>query len=171
MSYSSEQSKSRITASAQQEFLACGFEKANLRRIAQNAHVTTGALYNYYSGKAALFDALVADTAAELFDQFCSRHDTIAAALAQSGRLRGDSLVDDGVGWLVDYIYGHYPPVKLLLCWHKMGKLSGAFYCAGGTRLQAVFSDACAGVRTAQRLVFSLYRCRRFSVCSTLDGA
>ena len=33
-------------------------EKASLRRIAKEASVTTGAIYGYFPGKKALFDAL-----------------------------------------------------------------------------------------------------------------
>lgn len=44
---------------AQREFLDKGYEKASLRSIAQNAGVTTGALYVRFPNKSALFAALV----------------------------------------------------------------------------------------------------------------
>lgn len=122
LSYSSEQSKSRILACAQQEFLDNGFEKANLRRIADDAHVTTGALYNYFSGKDALFDALVADTAEEFFTQFRARREAAARTLAAGETTVRSDFQKGGSEWTVEYIYRHFPTMKLLLC------------CAGGTK-------------------------------------
>ena len=55
-----------ILASARREFLEKGFEKASLKRICENANVTTGALYKRYNGKEELFAAVVADTVADL---------------------------------------------------------------------------------------------------------
>lgn len=52
---------SKIYESAKAEFLTKGFAQASLRQICANAGVTTGALYKRYSGKEALFQALVQD--------------------------------------------------------------------------------------------------------------
>lgn len=122
MSYSSEQSKNRILTCAQKEFLKYGFEKANLRRIAENAFVTTGALYNYYSGKDALFDALVSDTAAEMYGQFRMQHENAAKLLLQNSHIDWSKSVKDGSQWVIDYVFEHFPAVRLLLC------------CSGGTK-------------------------------------
>lgn len=59
-------SRSRILACATEEFLEKGFAGASLRSIAAAAQVTTGAIYGYFAGKAALFDAVVAPAADEL---------------------------------------------------------------------------------------------------------
>ena len=47
-----------ILASARREFLEKGLEKASLKRICENANVTTGARYKRYSGKEELFAAV-----------------------------------------------------------------------------------------------------------------
>ena len=52
----------RIITSAKNEFLAKGFAEASLREICKNAGVTTGALYKRFSGKEALFEALISPT-------------------------------------------------------------------------------------------------------------
>ena len=44
-----------IIRAAYDEFLACGFEKASLHKIAEKANVTTGAIYTRYKNKDALF--------------------------------------------------------------------------------------------------------------------
>lgn len=117
MSYSSEQSQMRILESARQEFLKYGYSNANLRRIAKNAHVTTGALYNYFSGKDGLFDTLVEETAEDMFSQFRARHEQASGDLLNSDKA-GDwaTSVLEGSVWIIDYIYQHYPAVKLLFC-------------------------------------------------------
>ena len=48
MSYSSEQTRQRILECAKKEFLEQGYQKANLRKIAEDAKATTGALYNHF---------------------------------------------------------------------------------------------------------------------------
>ena len=45
------------------EFLEKGFKSASLRNIVKTAGVTTGAFYGYFSGKEALFAALVEEHA------------------------------------------------------------------------------------------------------------
>ena len=54
-----EETRGLVLQSAQREFLDKGYEKASLRSIAQNAGVTTGALYVRFPNKSALFAALV----------------------------------------------------------------------------------------------------------------
>lgn len=49
----------KIIHSATREFLKFGFTKASLHKIAQNAGITTGALYTRYRNKDALFCSLV----------------------------------------------------------------------------------------------------------------
>ena len=51
----------RITDAARAEFLAHGFQKASLHKIAEKAGITTGALYTRYKNKDALFCSLIRD--------------------------------------------------------------------------------------------------------------
>lgn len=48
-----EETRGLVLQSAQREFLDKGYEKASLRSIAQNAGVTTGALYVRFPNKSA----------------------------------------------------------------------------------------------------------------------
>lgn len=52
---------SGIIKAAYDEFLSCGFQKASLHKIAENAGVTTGAIYTRYKNKDALFVSLLQD--------------------------------------------------------------------------------------------------------------
>ena len=61
MADASEETKSKILASAKAEFLEKGFTNASLRTIAANAGLTTGAMYRHFKDKDALFCALVDD--------------------------------------------------------------------------------------------------------------
>ena len=59
-----------IIRAAREEFLSRGFQKASLHKIAENAGVTTGAIYTRYKNKDALFVSLLQDffeTMNELF--------------------------------------------------------------------------------------------------------
>ena len=59
-----------IISAARMEFLSRGFQKASLHKIAENAGVTTGAIYTRYKNKDALFVSLLQDffeTMNELF--------------------------------------------------------------------------------------------------------
>ena len=49
----------KLLESAKCEFLKCGFLKADLKAICENAGVTTGAVYKRYKGKEELFCAVV----------------------------------------------------------------------------------------------------------------
>ena len=51
----------KIIRSATTEFLKFGFSKASLHKIAENAGITTGALYTRYKNKDALFCSLIKD--------------------------------------------------------------------------------------------------------------
>ena len=50
-----------IIQAAYSEFLAYGFQKASLHKIAETAGVTTGAIYTRYKNKDALFVSLLQD--------------------------------------------------------------------------------------------------------------
>ena len=59
----------RLIQSAREEFMTYGFIKADLKRICENAGVTTGAVYKRYKGKEELFMAVVKE-AADKMDSF-----------------------------------------------------------------------------------------------------
>ena len=55
----SEDTKTRLLQAAVREFYAYGYNKSSLRRICQNAQVTTGALYFFFENKDDLFEAVI----------------------------------------------------------------------------------------------------------------
>ena len=59
-----------INPGQNKEFLKEGFTKASLRRIAQKAGITTGALYTRYKNKDELFCSLVSDVCKKFDEQF-----------------------------------------------------------------------------------------------------
>ncbi len=74
---------SGITQAAYAEFLAQGFQKASLHKIAENAGVTTGAIYTRYKNKAALFVSLLQEFLGTLEETFAPA----AAEYEKAGKL------------------------------------------------------------------------------------
>lgn len=77
-----------ITKAAYAEFLSCGFQNASLHKIAQNAGVTTGAIYTRYKNKDALFVSL-------LQDFFATMEEVFSPAAAEYERARESRRAED----------------------------------------------------------------------------
>lgn len=106
----------KIHQAAAAEFMEKGFQGASLRQIVKNAGVTTGAFYGYFSSKEALFASLVEPHAAAVMGRFMTAQTDFAELPkeeqpAHMGRESGEC-----VAWMIDYMYDHYEPVKLLIC-------------------------------------------------------
>ena len=84
----------RLLASAKAEFMKYGYLKAELKTICENADITTGAVYKRYKGKEDLFNAVVADIAAELNNYVESRSDLDFSVLSD------DEIYDS---WVMSY--------------------------------------------------------------------
>lgn len=106
----------RIHRAAMEEFLEKGFQEASLRRIVKNAGVTTGAFYGYYSSKTAVFAALVEPHAAAVMGRFMTAQTDFAALPREEQPAHMGKESGECVEWMIDYIYDHYKPFKLLLC-------------------------------------------------------
>ena len=108
--------RGRIVAAAEGEFLEYGFAQASLRRIATEAGVTTGAIYGYFSSKAALFDALVEDPAEQLFQAYVELRRGFGERPAEG---RTFTAVADEEEQMVrdayDFVYAHRSAFLLLL--------------------------------------------------------
>ncbi|HML45886.1 MAG TPA: TetR/AcrR family transcriptional regulator [Clostridia bacterium] len=105
-----------ILEAGKQEFLTMGFQDASLRRIAQKAGVTTGAIYGYYAYKAALFQALVEPTATDFKTRFIGMQKTFAA-LPPDAQIRGmRAYSSEALQSFLDDIYAHYDAFRLLVC-------------------------------------------------------
>lgn len=121
MSTQSGNTEQAILEAGKKEFLTYGYEKASLRRIASAASVTTGAIYGYFKGKEALFDALTGETAGELYALYEKGHEEFAAL---SPREQVDAMLtvtNEQIPWMVNYVYDHFEVFKLLLCCNAPG--------------------------------------------------
>ncbi len=126
MSYSSELTRQRILESAKEEFLSKSFLNANLKTIAENAKVTTGALYRHFEGKDELFFALFKEEYGFLANMISN------SAPASADRVK--NLISDeeieasvaAIGYFIDYIYQHLDAFKLM------------FLCAEGSQYSDV---------------------------------
>ena len=106
----------RIQQAALAEFLDKGFQGASLRQIVKSAGVTTGAFYGYFSSKEALFASIVEPPAAAIMGRFMEAQTSFAelpeAEQPSHMGVESSACMD----WMVDYMYQHLEPVKLLLC-------------------------------------------------------
>ncbi len=81
--------RGRILAGAAAVFIADGYEGASMSRIAAQASVSKGTLYNYYTDKRELFAACIRDSCALLVDEMFGDEpddETIKAGLIRIGR-------------------------------------------------------------------------------------
>lgn len=114
MSYSSQLTKERILSCAKAEFLSKGFQNANMRTIAEQAKVTTGAMYNHFKNKELLFDALVGGAGSELIRLFNAEHEK-SIELPSFFDGSTDEQFEAGFNSILDYIYDNFAEMKLLI--------------------------------------------------------
>lgn len=55
-----------ILKACQKEFLKHGYQDASLREITASLHVSTGAIYRYYTDKKSIFNTLISESTASL---------------------------------------------------------------------------------------------------------
>ena len=94
-----------------EEFLAYGYEKASLNRIAKKVGITTAGLYKHYHGKEDMFAALVQDT----IDALDALNTDGMGQLAEDPSAY-DPFREEWSRALVDFIFDHYEGAKLLIC-------------------------------------------------------
>ena len=108
-----------ILSAGKAEFLEKDFNSASLRNIVKTAGVTTGAFYGYFSGKEALFAALVEEHAKAIMNIFMSAQESF-------GELSDEEKINHigvesrtSLNEIVDYIYEHFDEFKLIICKSK----------------------------------------------------
>ena len=108
--------REQIQEAALAEFFDKGFRGASLRQIVKSAGVTTGAFYGYFSSKEALFASIVEPHAAAIMGRFMETQTAFAALpeAEQPGHMGVESAAC--VDWMVDYLYRHPEPSRLLIC-------------------------------------------------------
>lgn len=127
-----------ILEAGKREFLAYGYEKASLRRIAAKAGVTTGAIYGYFPGKEALFEALTGETAETLVETYVKVHKDFAALPPQEQPGMLAEITEEHIPQMIHYIYDHFDVFKLLLCCGAPGSKEYFF-----DRMAAVEEKSC----------------------------
>ena len=106
----------KILDAGMEEFQEKGFRDASLRQIVKNAGVTTGAFYGYFSSKEALFASIVEPHAAAVMGKFMTAQTDFAELPKEEQPAHLGVESGDCVEWMIDYMYDHYDPVKLLIC-------------------------------------------------------
>lgn len=105
-----------ILAAGKEEFLQKGFKSASLRNIVKTAGVTTGAFYGYFSGKEALFAALVEEHAKAIMNIFMSAQEDFEKLPEKEKANHMGVESRTSLDKIVDYIYEHFDEFKLLVC-------------------------------------------------------
>ncbi len=116
MSLNSQLTRKRILECARKEFMEHGFQNANMRRIAESAEVTTGAMYNHFANKAVLFDALVQSPAEEMLNRFKGIHLEVKNDLPDLTSTHMREAAYEGTDWMLDYIYDNLEAFRLIFC-------------------------------------------------------
>ena len=106
----------KILDAGMEEFQEKGFRDASLRQIVKNAGVTTGAFYGYFSSKEALFASIVEPHAAAVMGRFMTAQTDFAGLPKEEQPAHMGKESGECVEWMIDYMYDHYEPVKLLIC-------------------------------------------------------
>ncbi|MGF0095637.1 TetR/AcrR family transcriptional regulator [Peptoniphilus sp. SGI.035] len=107
---------SKILDSAKKEFLAKGYVDASLREICKNAGVTTGALYNRFSGKESLFKAVLDPTLKDIDAIYSNVENFNYEKLNLNEMSSVWNMSEKTLVGFMEFIYAHYDGFKLLLC-------------------------------------------------------
>lgn len=116
----SDSTQGKILEAGKSEFLSHGYKNASLRSIAQRAGVTTGAIYGYYSDKAALFSALVSEPANYLRDWYASVQTAFDTLTSEDKAAQMHDYTSHALAKFIDYVYLHFDAFKLIVC-HSVG--------------------------------------------------
>lgn len=115
MSRDFQQTHENLLLCAQKHFLEYGFERASIREICKDAHVTNGAFYNHFDDKEALFGALVEPVVQEvkaIYEASVNEH----IELAKTDDLKSLwKLSEETLSVIIEYIYEHFDVFRLLL--------------------------------------------------------
>ena len=124
--------REKILHAAKREFLNKGFADTNVRAVAQEAGVTTGALYNLFKNKDGIFEALVGGVFDEFLhilahnDVFEARElDMKAGDLSEITEMSQRRFLR-----MIDFFYANWDAMKLLVC------------CAKGSSFEHIFDKA-----------------------------
>lgn len=103
-----------LLEAGKKEFMACGYMGASMRNIAASAGVTTGALYRYYTDKAALFEELVEEPARVFADRYREQQLTFALQPLMNQLESMPEITHTQSDWMMNYLYDHFDEFKLI---------------------------------------------------------
>ena len=105
----------RLLSAAREEFLKNGFEKSSLAVICKRAGVTTGALYNRFSGKEDLFSALVTDTIRDM-EEYVLKIESVDLTSCTDQQIYDAFFMSSEINrqWL-EFLYEHKEGLTLLI--------------------------------------------------------
>lgn len=110
------QTQKAILDAGKQEFLKKGCKDANLRHIAAQAGVTTGAIYGYFSDKHELFSALVEPVATDFYEQFVQVM-VVFNDMPESEQVAlMHTYSDQALKDFFDYVYEYFDVFRLIKC-------------------------------------------------------
>jgi AcrR family transcriptional regulator len=110
-----KQTHEKILNSAKRNFLAHGYERANLRKICKDADVTNGAFYRHFSDKASLFAALVEPAVQGINEIYIASEEECLGFLNNKAIDQAYQVPYKVVADFINYIYDDFDCFKLLL--------------------------------------------------------
>ena len=115
MSRDFQQTHEQLLVCAKKHFLEYGFERASIREICKDAHVTNGAFYNHFEDKESLFGSLVepvVQAVSNIYSDSVVKHFQLVGTdeLKQLWKLSEGTICQ-----IIEYIYEHFDVFKLLL--------------------------------------------------------
>lgn len=104
-----------ILNAARDEFLKGGFKAASIRTIAENAGVTTGAIYNRFEGKEEIFDALVSDVAEEMMKMMLEAYEAYFSLIGRNEEWRSFDLSAKNQEQFWDFVFKNRCELTLIV--------------------------------------------------------
>ncbi|HGS9602692.1 TPA: TetR/AcrR family transcriptional regulator [Clostridioides difficile] len=115
MSRDFQQTHENLLVCAKKHFLELGFERASIREICKDAHVTNGAFYNHFEDKEALFGELVDSvmhTVSEIYSDSVEKHFEVAKTDELKLLWK---LSEETIHKIIEYVYENFDAFRLLL--------------------------------------------------------
>ena len=121
------ETKEKLLASAEHEFMEKGYQGASLRNICKNAGVTTGALYFFFKDKDDIFASLVAPVLGSIRTMMEAHMQQELQEVKGELKEGQDDFIDDVYASrrIIHELYQNYDRVQLLLTKSQGSSLAG----------------------------------------------
>lgn len=150
-----KETKSRLLASAKQEFMEKGYSKASLRTICKNAGMTTGALYFFFKDKEDLFAYFVEEPLQHLMQVLTSHYEQ-EVTMINHGRIMETNHKEDmdATEAIAHYMYQYYDEFQLLLLKSQGSRFESCVdeFVAITDRHYRIYSDYISSQRGVERV-------------------